>query len=114
LIIENVKNTSLWTAGLSLASLTWLIGARLLKQKLRGRIPILKFVPEIFILAVVSTGRLCSRMRGVRQMSHPSSFSHYRLLQARPERYRRLGQITGGIGDSLRCAFPTQAMEIRS
>jgi hypothetical protein len=56
LIIENVKNTGLWTASLSLISLTWLIGARLLKQNLRGRLPVLKYIPEIFILVVVATG----------------------------------------------------------
>jgi len=56
LIIENVKNTNLWTASLSLVSLTWLIGARLLKQTLRGRLPVLKYIPEIFILVVVATG----------------------------------------------------------
>jgi hypothetical protein len=55
LICSYIGETNLWTAGLSLVSLTWLIGARLFKQHLRAKIPALKYIPEIFILVVVST-----------------------------------------------------------
>jgi MFS superfamily sulfate permease-like transporter len=55
LIFSYIRETNIWTAGLSLVSLIWLIGARLFKQHLRGRIPALKYIPEIFILVVVST-----------------------------------------------------------
>ncbi|KAG7531952.1 hypothetical protein FFLO_03959 [Filobasidium floriforme] len=55
LICSYIGETNLWTAGLSLVSLTWLIGARLFKQHLRAKVPALKYIPEIFILVVVST-----------------------------------------------------------
>ena len=77
LIVENVKNTSLWTASLSLISLTWLIGARLLKQNLRGRLPVLKYIPEIFILVVVATGEY-----GVKNQQH--SYTHVLISSLRP------------------------------
>lgn len=57
LILSYIRETNLWTAGLSLVSLTWLIGARLFKQHLRSRVPALKYIPEIFILVVVSTSK---------------------------------------------------------
>jgi hypothetical protein len=56
-IVKHVKYANLWTAGLSLVSLTWLIGARILKQGLRSKVPALKFLPEIFLLAVCSIGK---------------------------------------------------------
>jgi MFS superfamily sulfate permease-like transporter len=116
LIIENIKNTSLWTASLSLISLTWLIGARLLKQNLRGRLPVLKYIPEIFILVVVATGGFALLTYQLRMLTASSSFkfSAHRSLQARLEGYRGPRQIGSGKGAAFRLAFSAKALEIRS
>lgn len=54
-IFGYLGETNKWTATLSLCSLVWLIGVKVLKQSLRKKVPALKYVPEIFILVVVST-----------------------------------------------------------
>lgn len=54
-IIQHVKYTNMYTAGLSLICLVWLIGAKILKQTMGKKIKGLKYVPEIFVLVVVAT-----------------------------------------------------------
>jgi len=117
LICSYIGETNLWTAGLSLASLTWLIGARLFKQHLRAKIPALKYIPEIFILVVVSTSesRLSRPKAGVNETTDPiplglivfgAARSRHGCLQAGFEGDHCAWQAGGGFGFAVRSAFP--------
>jgi hypothetical protein len=117
LICSYIGETNLWTAGLSLASLTWLIGARLFKQHLRAKIPALKYIPEIFILVVVSTSesRLSRPKAGVNETTDlipmvlimfGAAYSRHGCIQARPQRDHCSRQARGGFRFAVRFAFP--------
>jgi MFS superfamily sulfate permease-like transporter len=56
-LCRHIHDLNPYTAIMSLVSLSCLIGARLAKQHTRGRAgKVLRYLPEIFIIVVISTG----------------------------------------------------------